>query len=573
MTDPHPTNRWQRLAAQPPSPLLLVLIVLALWGLQSVRRGLWEPDEARFAYVAEEMRTTGSWLVPHRHGEIYAHKPPLMFWLIAAGSTLTGDSEVGRRVASRLPSLLGAFLALLATSRLAARWISPRAAWRVLPVLCGAWLFWHTCGMGQIDALLTGLEMTALWLLFDWNARVHTVGVTRSAARRDWRPALAGIVMGLAVLAKGPVGLLVPLGAYAAASLAAGERRALAALPWLRIVGLALLPVLSWLAACRLVAGAPEAYFREILFTQNVARAGGALGHIRGVSYYVLHAPVEFLPWTLFVPAAWIALGRQPEWRPLRRRLAAWGLFVLFFFSLSASKRNLYVLLAYPAAALLIAAAWDDLTRRRHTIWICSGLLALTAMAVMTGVVAVSLVRELPEGFPRATLRRGLIALAVPALIGCWQVPRFLREPGQRARLLGAFGVLWMFLLAMAGSMLLPALNARKTPAALAAAARAHLPPGKPLLIYRVNGEILALYARARGHRVMTRGELLDAMRNQRQGVAVVPIGDWKQMSGQRLSRYVTAHPFAMGSKVFVWFAFDLDGAMKGAPAPVSPTI
>lgn len=564
MADTQPTNRWQRLTAHPPSVAMLALIVLALWGSQSVRRGLWEPDEARVAYVAEEMRTTGNWLVPHRHGEIYAHKPPLMFWLIAAGSTLTGDSEVGRRVAARLPSLLGALLALLATSRLAARWIAPQAAWRVLPVLGGAWLFWQTCGMGQIDALLLGLQMTAVWLLFDWNADVLDGRLAPSAAQREWRPALAGIVMGLAVLAKGPVGLLVPLGAYAAASLAAGERRVLAGvLPWLRVLGLALLPVLAWLAACRWVAGAPEAYFREILFTQNVARAGGALGHIRGVGYYALHAPLEFLPWTLFVPAAWVALGRQSEQRLLRRRLAAWGLFVLIFFSLSVSKRNLYVLLAYPAAALLIAAAWDELARWRGTAWIGGAMFGLLAMGVVVGIVTVTVIRELPEGLPRFGLRRALFALGVPTAIGCWRLFRSLRQPGEPRRGLMVVTMVWTLVLTQTGSMLLPALNGRKTPVALAAAARAHLPAGKPLLIYRVNGEILALYARARGQRVMTPGELLAAMRTQRQGVAVVPFDKWNGDCEPLLGTYVTAHRFVMGSKTFVWFAFDLDRAPR----------
>jgi len=64
---------------------LLFLLALFLWGGEYARRDLWAPDEARFALVAREMREGGHWLVPFRQGEFYAHKPPLMFWLINAG--------------------------------------------------------------------------------------------------------------------------------------------------------------------------------------------------------------------------------------------------------------------------------------------------------------------------------------------------------------------------------------------------------------------------------------------------------------------------------------------------------
>ena len=67
------------------NPFFLLLWALLLWGGSYALRGYWEPDEARFVYVAREMVTSGDWLVPHRHGLEYAHKPPLLFWLINVG--------------------------------------------------------------------------------------------------------------------------------------------------------------------------------------------------------------------------------------------------------------------------------------------------------------------------------------------------------------------------------------------------------------------------------------------------------------------------------------------------------
>jgi len=71
-----------RLLRGAPPVWLLILLALALWGGEFVRRGLWEPDEARYAYVAREMHGGGHWFVPHINGKPYPDKPPLMFWLI-----------------------------------------------------------------------------------------------------------------------------------------------------------------------------------------------------------------------------------------------------------------------------------------------------------------------------------------------------------------------------------------------------------------------------------------------------------------------------------------------------------
>jgi 4-amino-4-deoxy-L-arabinose transferase-like glycosyltransferase len=519
----------------------VLLLALLVWGGQYARRDLWEPDEARYAYVAAEMQAEKAWLVPIRHGEIYSHKPPLMFWLIRAGAALGGDA-VGRW-AARGPSLLGAVLALLAASRLCHRWCGVAASWRVLPVLAGSFLFWQTAGMGQIDALLLGLEMSALWALFAWNVRAAQPG-----ARHDTRPLLAGLALGLAVLAKGPVGLVVPLGVYVAGSWAAGERRALGALPWTRVAGLALLPVLGWLAACR-VAGAPESYFRELIFSQNVERAAGAWGHVRSAGYFLWHAPIELLPWTLFVPAAWMALGDDPGRRVLRRRLAAWMLFVLLFFSLPASKRNLYVLLVHPAAAMLVAAAWERIEGQRFTRFACAAVFVLLAAVLVAAAASLPFV-ALPVALRRADLVPALIALAVPVAAGCLA----LRRPPPAAPV-AAFAVVWLLVLATAGAWLLPAFNAIKTPVALATAAARHLPAGQRLIIYRVNGEILALYARARGWQVADLAGLRGAMRRQQRGLAVFERADWQRYAPV-LEPLGEAQPFNMGHKSFVWFAF-----------------
>ena len=245
----------------------LLLLAAFLWGGEYLRRDLWNPDEARYAYVAREMAQDGHWLVPYRNGEYYAHKPPLLFWLINLASAVTG-LPIGR-LTVRLPGFFAGILALWATARLAERWGGTPTAWPSVLTLCTSFLFWHEIGFSRMDGPLLGWTMGALALLFlndDHPSR--------------WRPALAWLCMGLGILTKGPVGMVVPAGAYAAARLAAGEGRLLKKSYWIWGPLLALSLPAVWLGLAWWT-GTPEGYLHELLFSQNLDRAAGEYGHLK----------------------------------------------------------------------------------------------------------------------------------------------------------------------------------------------------------------------------------------------------------------------------------------------------
>lgn len=71
--------------------LWFVLIIFVGFGL----RDPWPADEPRFASVALDMLRSGNWLIPHAGGDLYQDKPPLHFWLMAIGYSLTGSLRAG----------------------------------------------------------------------------------------------------------------------------------------------------------------------------------------------------------------------------------------------------------------------------------------------------------------------------------------------------------------------------------------------------------------------------------------------------------------------------------------------
>lgn len=534
-------------------PLHIATIIglsLLLWGGEYLVRDLWEPDEARYVYVAREMCEDGHWLVPHRNGEFYAHKPPLMFWLQNAFSVFTGGTV--NKISGRLPSLLGAILSLWAISRIALLWGHTAASRRVVPILLTTFMFWQVSGMGQIDALLCGLQMMALYLLF--RADADEAAGEAPHRRRNGIRSVAYLFMGLAVLAKGPVGCVIPIGAYATAQLVSGNRRQVLKPHLLWGVVLAALPCALWLFAAW-KSNPPDGYLSELLFDQNAGRVTGTKihGHHRPFYYFLWHFPLEFLPWTAFLVPGVVLLRRRPELRETERRLFGWVLFVIAAFSLSVTKRNLYILLAYPAAALLTALAWDEIVNAGRRLKLTLGVAFCSLFAVVAiGMVVLQFIPGIP--IDTAALWPSFVGSLAGAvvLIAMWQ------RQGMTEKWLYTLCAFLFVNQAVAATFIYGAINPLKAPYAMTMAAEKYLPDGQELLIYRMNGEIQALYAGARGKRSNMRAEIFADMKRQRRGLIAVEAKQWKSISDHGSLRG-GEYRYRMGHKEMIYVPFDMD--------------
>ncbi|HXT22381.1 MAG TPA: glycosyltransferase family 39 protein, partial [Thermoanaerobaculia bacterium] len=148
--------------------LLLLALAAALLFLPGLgRRDLWNPDEARYAEVAREMRDAGSWALPRLNGAIYTQKPPLLFWLIDGASLLTGEVD---ETAARLPSALAGIGAVLLVYRLGRRFHGRRAGLLGAAAFATCFKVMWQARFGQIDMLLAFLVALQLW----WFVRGYT---------------------------------------------------------------------------------------------------------------------------------------------------------------------------------------------------------------------------------------------------------------------------------------------------------------------------------------------------------------------------------------------------------------
>jgi 4-amino-4-deoxy-L-arabinose transferase-like glycosyltransferase len=179
----------------------------------------------------------------------------------------------------------------------------------------------------------------------------------RSSFRTAW---LAGfwIALGLAVLTKGPVGLLplLALGVHLAATRGLGSARRLGA-AW--GVPIAALPTVLWALAWGHASETPFPIGASLL--RFGARVAGGLHHPHPPLHLLTTLPLSLLPWVVMVPAAVFETfprrGRPHDDRSVF--LYSFLIVYVVMFAMSVEKRGIYLLPILPFAALLVGRLWD----------------------------------------------------------------------------------------------------------------------------------------------------------------------------------------------------------------------
>jgi len=361
-------------------------LLLFVWGLGST--GLVDETPPLFAASARAMADTGDWLIPRVNGLPRYDKPPLVYWAMGLVHALPGQAvwDPLGTWAARLPSALACIALMLALARTLL--CCPQAERRpALTALTAALAFglsplvllWGRVAVS--DALFSALVAGSA--LLAWRA----IANPRYPCWPLW------VVLGLAVLTKGPVavvllGLTLLLFGWSQGNLAGLWQR----LKPLRGLALTALVALPWYGAALLVEGEP--FWRSFFGYHNLQRFSQVVNnHQAPWWFFLVVLVVASLPTS---PLLLLGLvrgigGLRLAWRPcrpvapalsLRRFAACWLLAVLLFFTAAATKLPSYWLPATPAAALLIAlTAQEPLDRAGRWAW---GL-SLALSAVLAG--------------------------------------------------------------------------------------------------------------------------------------------------------------------------------------------
>lgn len=447
----------------------LAAALLLLSGLGAT--DLWAPDEPRFARVADEMLSgdhgAKGWVLLHLNGEPYTQKPPLYYWLAAGFGTPSG--RVGEW-AARLPSALAGIGCVLATLALGRRLFpGTRAGWLAAALLLTVLRFAHQSRRASLDVLLCLFFLLAL----SAGGRLVSSASPAAAPRRRDLLLLHGCV-GVGLLIKGPVALLVYFVLWLFL-LSEGRGRSMATLlPWWS-GALALGPALLWIGAA--TALAPAGFFEDAVVHNLFGRFLTGTAHVRPFYYYLYQLPLDFLPWTLLWPLAW-PLVRRSGRSSSSRFLLAWVGGLVLFFTLSAGKRGVYLLPAFPALALLCGAGLDRaLGSAARSIG--PRLVGLGWLAALGGIGGVLVL------WPDAFVPLGT-DIHLPRSLGVWVVVAAISGVAASRRRgpvawIGAIGAIEL----AAFLLLFPALDSEKSPRPIALAAARATGTDDPIAVYR----------------------------------------------------------------------------------------
>ncbi|MEZ6061316.1 MAG: glycosyltransferase family 39 protein [Planctomycetaceae bacterium] len=317
---------------------MLLLSLTTVWF-----RPLIPVDETRYLAVAWEMHDSGDFLVSHLNGETYAHKPPLLFWLINLVWSVTGPVEFWGRLVAPAFSAISLVLTVVIARRL---WPDRPEIATVAPLLQCTLMLWMVYSpTTMFDSLLTVFAQIAILGVLRLDGGKSVSGVL-----------LTGAGIGLGILSKGPVVLVHVLPVAVSAFLWSSTARH-RSLRWCVAIAASIvlggLIALAW-AIPSAVRGGP-AYADELLWGQTAGRVVESFAHRHAWWWYLPVLVPSLLPW-LLLPSFWSGC------RQLRRSSATvfcaiWWLGTLAILSLVSGKQPHYLLPSIPGATLLMAAA------------------------------------------------------------------------------------------------------------------------------------------------------------------------------------------------------------------------
>ena len=301
-------TRW-RLAA-----LAVVLATAALMLHSLDAAEVCGANEAIEGIFVQQMVEHGVLLFPLENGSAPMYKPPLFHWTAAALDRIGGVRKV-TAFNLRLPSALYAIAGVALTIAFAWAPLGEGGAILAGLILAASYQYVSEGRVGRVDMTLTFFEtlamMSCLWMLpaaaAASTARIASTE-TPSAGGLAMRYVFA-LALGLGVLAKGPVAIILPLGAIVVFLL---RERRLGELRDLFTPGslfVAIVMSLGWYVACAM--GRRYGFLGRQLESENFGRFFGALGFM-APWYYLKPILLNSVPLSLLVPFAAAAALRRP---------------------------------------------------------------------------------------------------------------------------------------------------------------------------------------------------------------------------------------------------------------------
>jgi 4-amino-4-deoxy-L-arabinose transferase-like glycosyltransferase len=319
---------------------LLVLIGLLAFFPGLGKGSLWDRDETHYAEIAREMLLEKSWAIPYFNGKAFLHKPVFAYWMIGLAYRLFGVNEFSARFFSAVFGLgtciftfyIGSFLYDNRTGFLSGLIL----ATGMLPLVIFR--------AAVTDAYLV-FFITGICFFFLKAIRSETNGYYYACY----------IMMGLATLVKGPIGIVLPAGIILCYLLFSRKFNILKQMHLLTGIGIIILIVLPWFLKIYSLMG--DKFISDFIVKHHLRRFSQPMeGHGGPFWLYIPVVLIGFFPWSVFSIQSYKTIrDSDPD---AYRFLLGWFGVVFVFFSLASTKLPHYILPLFPALALASGLFW-----------------------------------------------------------------------------------------------------------------------------------------------------------------------------------------------------------------------
>ena len=410
-------NKLQKISYFQAFLFIVLLIYIFFYGIGDY--GLLAKDEPRYAGCALEMLENKNWIIPKFNFQDRFDKPVLFYWLIASAYKILGVSEFS----SRVPSVLCAILLVLFTWYTGSKVLGKKTGLLSAMILATSVEYIFLGRRAATDIVLCFFFSSSLYAMYlgyfikDWKVKIF------------WT-VLSGLFCGLAMLTKGPIGLVFPLGILTVFLILRKQFDIKHLRVYFIISFIALVVSLPWYL---MVHNATNGAFTQaFFFTHNLQRFTSVVGEHPGpIWFYIPVIVAGFMPWTLFFLHGLFNLMRGYKRKHFNKFILfclTWAFVIFFFFTFCKTKMATYILLLFPALSL-ITGYWLNILGKKYFQPLKYAFISLLGLLTFISIVLYFLISTtVLYETDKNLLMKGLFFLFCILMLGSVLLAKFSRK-------------------------------------------------------------------------------------------------------------------------------------------------
>lgn len=411
----------------------LLLICAVAFFLHLGNIGLIDKTEALYVEVARQMILSHNWISPHWNGTYFYSYPAGGYWFLALSFLLFGVSPFTARLPVAIMATVVVFMVFYTLRYFGFVGEKPqdsRYLWLTawigggIMALNPAWIAWGRIAVS--DMLLAGMISLGMLLFFIAYAQPD------KPQSQQICYILTPICFAIAVLIKGPIGIILPVLGIGSFLIYVGKFwQVFWEMKPLRGIIIFFLVALPWYIAATIMDG--EVFVNEFLGVSNFKRFTTVVfNHPGPWYYYIIWGAVFMLPWITYFPLALANLSCW-RWRKVKESSResqlglyafCWFISTFVFFSAAATKLQGYILPVAPAVVIILALFWgkklQEASPQYKNLFLVTTILNIIILLALTIASAIS-VSLIGEDSSAPTFAESIAKSGLPLISSiCW---------------------------------------------------------------------------------------------------------------------------------------------------------